>query len=373
MSGLIAHEWIESFGGAEKVLAEMLNALPDVELHVLWSDIGREFSGFRINESWLAASPLRRRKDISLLTMPFVWRQLRPHRVPDWILVSSHAFAHHASVPGHAVPKYVYAHTPARYLWEPAIDRRGAGLPARILGPSLKALDRRRAAEAEAVAANSEFVADRVRRAWRRDASVIYPPVNVEFIASSPRWSDSLNEDELSLLEGLPSEFLLGASRLVAYKELDKVIRVGATLSLPVVIAGSGPDRLRLEELSSALRAEVHFIGSPSDAMLCAVYQRALVYLFPPIEDFGIMPVEALAAGCRTVVSPVGGQTESVRRSALGVVAEDSSIGALSEAVELAGGIDADESPADRRLTELKDFTGEAFRAGIRGLVKESL
>lgn len=314
MVGALVHEWIEPSGGAEKVLDAMVEAFPGSDIFALWNDAPERYPVNSVYESWLAATPLRRHKALALPFLPQTWRRLEAHQSYEWLLVSSHLFAHHARFRGEAVdvPKYVYAHTPARYIWTPELDERGAPLAVRSVAAMLKPLDRKRAQEPVAIAANSEFVRRRIQRAWDRDATVIYPPVDVERIQAVEDWRDELSGEELSVLESLPGEFILGASRFIPYKRLDLVIEVGQEAGLPVVIAGRGPEEARLRALAESVDVPVYFVISPSDELLYALYQAAVVYVFPAIEDFGIMPVEAMAAGVPVLVGPEGGAVESV-------------------------------------------------------------
>lgn len=292
----------------------MLGAFPGCELVVLWNDDPVKYRG--VHESWLARTPLRRNKAAALPFLPWTWRHLVPRRDDlDWVLVSSHLFAHHVDVRsrrGERVPKLVYTHTPARYIWEPDLDQRGLNPLVRVAAEALKPLDRRRAQEAVAIAANSNFVRERIRRAWHRDAVVIYPPVDVELIQSVSDWSTKLSDEELSVVESLPECFILGASRFVPYKRLDWVIRAGEMNDVPVVIAGGGPEERHLRELAASVRIPVHFVIRPSNEMLYALYQKAWLYVFPALEDFGIMPVEAQAAGTPVLVLRDGGAAETV-------------------------------------------------------------
>src|SRR5665647_2770733 len=205
MAGLIVHEWIERFGGAEKVLDAMVGTFPDADVLCLWNDVPElRYPGRDVHETWLARTPLRRSKAAALPFMPATWR-LQDAVEPDWILASSHLFAHHVRLRNAPdVPKYVYVHTPARYLWAPELDARGQGVLPRLIGPSLKRLDRRRAQETTEFAANSEYVRARIQRAWGRDARVIYPPVEVDRIMSVPDWSEQLSEAEHALFVVLP-------------------------------------------------------------------------------------------------------------------------------------------------------------------------
>jgi glycosyltransferase involved in cell wall biosynthesis len=313
MTGVIVHEWLEPRGGAEKVVDGILEAFPGSQLFALWNDAPERYQ--HVHESWLAKTPLRHHKAAALPLLPATWRHVVPPMDIDFALVSSHLFAHHVDVRnlrGERVPKFVYAHTPARYIWEPELDERGRNVAVRAASSVLKPLDRRRAQEATKVAANSEFVRERIRKTWQQDADVIYPPVDVETIQSVADWRNELRAQEQEQIGSLPEGFILGASRFVPYKRLDWVVRAGAELDIPVVIAGSGPEEQSLRGLSEELASKTTFIISPSTPMLYALYQQARVLVFPAVEDFGIMPVEAMACGTPVISANYGGTTETV-------------------------------------------------------------
>ncbi|MCC9205433.1 glycosyltransferase [Arthrobacter sp. zg-Y769] len=144
------------------------------------------------------------------------------------------------------------------------------------------------------------------------NSTVIHPPVDTTRIRSVDNWNERLTSSERAEMDALPGEFILGASRFVPYKRLDLVIAAGELVDLPVVLAGSGPDLERLTQIVSEASVPVTFVSSPSDAMLFSLYQRARAYVFPPVEDFGIMPVEAMAAGAPVLCNVLGGAGESV-------------------------------------------------------------
>lgn len=333
MGGAIIHEWMSAHGGSEKVFEAMSHAFPDADLFTLWRDPGAVMGDRKIAESWFSRTPLRRRKALALPLMPHTWRTLRSGRRYDWMLVSSHLFAHHARFPGanRDIPKFVYAHTPARYIWTPELDFRGSNPAVRVASAYYRSMDRRRANEPVAIAANSACVQDRIRRFWDRDATVIYPPVPVEAIAESARTGHGLSDADRRVIDGLPATFILGASRFVSYKQLDKVISIGALLDIPVVIAGRGPEEQRLRDVAASASVPATFVISPSDALLHALYARSAAYMFPPVEDFGMMPVEAMAAGAPVVVNALGGAQESAGKSAAGVVADFADVSSVAD------------------------------------------
>jgi glycosyltransferase involved in cell wall biosynthesis len=314
MAGLIVHDWLERRGGAEVVLDGMLDAFPEAALFGLWDDSGSRFSErTTVQESWLARTPLRRHKALALPLMPFVWRDVQPERPAEWMLVSSNAFAHQARIRRHPdLPKFVYTHSPARYIWDPELDQRSSDRALAAVRPLFRQIDRAAVDQRASFAANSAFVRDRITRTWGVDSFVLHPPVPVEDIQAVPNWAEALSASERGQFESLPREFVLGVSRFVPYKRLDAVLRFGAAAGLPVVLAGAGPDEARLRSLADQLGAHAHFFIAPSTSLIRALYQRALALLFLGIEDFGIVPVEAMAAGGRVIVNRVGGAAETV-------------------------------------------------------------
>lgn len=363
MPGMIATEWIEQHGGAEKVLDGFIEAFPDSSVLCSWNDdIERFPDEIRVRESPLAATPLRGRKALSVPLLPLMWRWQKLTE-PDWVLVSSHLFAHHVSTRPHT-PKLVYVHSPARYLWVPSVDRRARF--AKPILPLLRSIDRRRSWDASSIAANSNFVAERVADCWDCEPPrVIYPPVDVDS-ARRYRSGDQLTAAEHAQLDALPDTFVLGASRLVPYKALDDVLRVGKVVDLPVVIAGSGPERERLEQLATELGVHAVFLGGVSNSMLYALYQRAYCYIFPPVEDFGIMPVEAMAVGAPVLVNRVGGAAESVLDGITGFHCDFSDSSDITNVLDSIGSL----RPEDAEI-RAQQFSKARFVAEIRSWVEE--
>jgi glycosyltransferase involved in cell wall biosynthesis len=360
---MLVHEWLERSGGSENVFEAMIDIFPDASRWCLWNDGGDRFRD--VHETLLARTPLRKSKVVALPVMPPVWRHL-PTAKADWILVSSHLFAHHARFQGPArqAPKLVYAHTPARYIWEPELDGRGNGFISRAASRVLKRIDKHRSKEATAIAANSQFVADRIERVWERESQVIYPPVSVERFATPPNLSPS----EQRALDRLPTDFLLGVSRFVPYKRLDAAIEAGRLSGLPVVLAGSGPDEARLRELAERLHpGRVTFVERPTTPLLNAIYRRAAALVFAPIEDFGIVPVEAMAAGTPVIANAIGGASETVIAGVTGaLVLNWSSRTELTAAIDLARAC----APSDC-LDRARRFDIPEFENAIKSFVNE--
>lgn len=367
MAGVLVHEWIAQAGGSENVLQAISEIFPDADILCLWNDSVGRFAPARVRESWMARTPLRRNKAAALPLMPATWRSLRDHDY-DWALISSHAFAHHARFRGapQGFRRMVYVHTPARYVWTRAFDTRGDHPVARLMSHVLRPLDRRRAGEGAEFAANSEFVRERIRVTWGVDARVIHPPVEVERIQSVSDWRDRLTAAESTVLESLPGGFVLGASRFIPYKRLEDVIAVGEAADRPVVLAGTGPSLPTLREAAATARIPVHFVHAPSEALLYALYQQTALFVFPAVEDFGIMPVEAMAAGAPVLAQVEGGAAESVVPGLTG------SLIGFGSASEMREGVDtALSTERSCRIGRAKQFTSGRFREEMTAWVGE--
>ena len=168
MSGVLVHEWLQSNGGSENVFDVLTTAFPDAARVCMWNDSDGRFTD--IDETVLARTPLRRSKVAALPFMPFVWRNLPP-READWILCSSQSSRTTPASPGPPErPEARLCAHPSPLRLHPELDDRGASLAARAASSILKPLDRKRAGEAVAIAANSRFVAARVADKWGRDA-----------------------------------------------------------------------------------------------------------------------------------------------------------------------------------------------------------
>lgn len=357
MTGLLVHEWIEPTGGAEQVLDAFADLFPSAHIACLWNDAPERYRGRKVIESRLATSRAGRNKVLRSPQMSQIWRSFDTSGY-DWVLVSSYVFAHHVgSVDGRRErPTYVYAHSPARFLYSPEADPRAKSLLARVGGHTLRAVDKKYSGAQAKYATNSQFVAERALSAWEILPEVIYPPIR-DFSES-----DRLSRGELQLLRSLPSQFILGASRFVPYKRLDVVAEFARNVGLPVVIAGRGPNEDLLEEKLGAMSRGT-LVRSPSDALLAELFRRALVYVFPPVEDLGLMPIEALSVGTPVIVNSLGGAKEVLIRAGGGVACPISDLlSSESASARLNEALSAPRMP----LEEWRSYYGvDRFRADI--------
>ncbi|NTV40158.1 MAG: glycosyltransferase family 4 protein, partial [Demequinaceae bacterium] len=183
----------------------------------------------------------------------------------------------------------------------------------------------------------------------------------VDVTSFADGFAGELEPHEQDILDSLPPTFILGASRFVSYKRLDVAIAAGEACDVSVVLAGSGPDRARLESIAAESSSPVIFVPHPSSQLLRELYVRALVYVFAPVEDFGIMPVEAMSTGTAVVANAEGGASESVLDGVTGSHLHSVEPGELRRAVETA----AAASPEECRK-RARDFDGATFGHRIR-------
>lgn len=212
-----------------------------------------------------------------------------------------------------------YCLTPPRYLWDlhdeyvrGRIDRPLLELMARYL----RRADLAAAGRVDRFIANSETVAERVRRTYSRPATVIYSPVDTSWIKPTG---------------APPEDFYLVVARLVRYKRVDLAIEACNKLRRRLLIVGSGPEESRLRAIAGPT---IELLGKLDDAQVASLYGRCKAFIFPGLEDFGLTPIEAQAAGRPVVALGRGGATETVVDQVTGVLFDDQSADALVEAIE---------------------------------------
>ena len=305
----LVHEWLSSFAGSEQTFLAMARVLPEAELFAMGHNRERSFSfdGRPVHVSFLSPALKDGGQGRFLPLMPLAMRHLARGRAFDLVITSSHAFSR-AFVPPDTPVHLSYTYAPARYLWMADLERHRSRLPVPALARwPLRHLDRQLARRVDHFAAISTETAARIRRYYRRESTVVHPPVDTEFFTPGP--PDTARSGALAV------------SRLVPYKALDLAVEACARAGVPLTIIGSGPDRERLEALAEATGTPVTFRGSVAREELRQAYRTARVVVFPALEDFGIVPVEAQACGAAVVALDQGGSRETVRRTPLSLLA----------------------------------------------------
>ena len=313
----LVHDWFATWGGSESVLESLSRIYPDAPIHLLLARPDARttaaFEGREVRTTWLHRVPgIRHFYRMTLPLMPHVWASLDLNAF-DVVVTSSHSMSKSVRV-AHGV-HVCYCHSPPRYLWDLNEEYRAGGA-ALLRGPVLDRLRRQDVRSAEGVdafIANSRFVAERIERIYGRPSDVVYPPVDLDLFTPEP---------------GTGAHYLAGG-RLVAYKRIDRAIEAANRAALPLVVFGDGPERGRLEAMAGPT---VRFPGRVSHDELRALLRDARGYVFPGIEDFGILPVEAQAAGRPVIALAEGGATETVVDGVTGTLYQDDSVDGLIDA-----------------------------------------
>ncbi|MCA2980982.1 MAG: glycosyltransferase [Myxococcaceae bacterium] len=353
----LVHDWLVTWRGGEKVLAALAELFPAAPVYTLFHDAvavpPERFGGRPIVTSFLDRIPGARQRHRQFLPlMPAAIRSLDVGAV-DLVVSSSHCVAKGVRVPAGA-RHLSYVHAPLRYMWDRFDDYFGPGrasepvrLAARALRPGLRAWDVATAATVDRFVANSAHVAAQIAERYRRFATVMHPPVELERFVEAP------------LTELGQGGYFLCLGALAPYKRVDLAIEAFGRLGLPLWVAGSG-------QAASTLRAlppSVKVLGQVPDAEVPELYRNARALVFPGLEDFGITPLEAQACGRPVIAYGAGGALETVT-SRTGVFFHEQTVDAVVAAVRAFEVFERGFSPAEARA-QAQRFTRAAFQAGL--------
>ncbi|HEX2576652.1 MAG TPA: glycosyltransferase [Aquihabitans sp.] len=363
----LAHEWLDVRAGSEKTFEVLAAAFPSADLYALSDDLGPAFAsgGRTVRTTFVPRLPLvRSNRALALPLMPLAWRTASRRRY-DVVVTSSHACVK-GFRPAREALHLCYCYAPMRYVWDDHdVRSRAHRLAALGPAPALRAWDRRSAGWVDGFAAISSAVQARIGRYYERESVVIHPPVDTSFYRPD---LDADAEAYADVEGGAPlpdGPFVLTCSRFIPYKRLDLAIGAADRLGLPVVVAGHGPGEAALREVAAAARVPVTFEVSPSDERLRRLYRAAAAFVFPALEDFGIVAVEAQACGTPVVGLAAGGSLDTVLDGTTGALVAEQEVGAFAAGLEraLAG--------ADRQacVDHAATFSREAFTARVRDWV----
>jgi glycosyltransferase involved in cell wall biosynthesis len=355
----IVHEWLTIPGGSEDVVIELLKMFPQAELFTTiydpapWPEIIKRRP---VHASFLNRIPGARRHYPKLL--PLMNRAFRSFDLSgfDLVLSSNHACAKNVRTqPG--TLHVCYCHTPMRYAWEEGfLEGEDVGrVTRRLLPPMLSRLRRQDfegARGPDVFVANSRHVAARIERFYGRSAEVVHPPVDVEHFLG---------------LERAPRDNYLVFGRVVPYKRVDLAVAACARVGRPLQVAGGGR---ALDAVRSGAVGDVQFLGRVSEAERDELLSAARALLFPGEEDFGIVPVEAQAAGVPVIAYGVGGAAESVLDGRTGVLFDQQSAAGLAAAIERFEGLDLD---SESIRENARRFGRERFRAEMAAVIDRAV
>lgn len=322
----LVHDWLTTVGGAEKVLEALAETFP-AKLFTLVRDpkhlVGTPFEKMEVKTSFIQKLPRAKSRYRSYLPLfPLAVEQFDLSDY-DLVISSSHSIA--KGVLTHAEQLHIcYCHTPMRYAWdlyqqylrEAKLKSGLKGVMAKFFLHYLRMWDAHASSRVDAYVANSKYVARRIQKLYEKEASVIYPPVDVDYF----------------MLCGEKEEYYVTASRMVPYKKIDLIVEAfGEMPDKKLVVIGDGPE---MDKVKEKAKKNIEILGYQDDDTLRWTLQKAKGFVFAALEDFGILPVEAQACGTPVIAFGRGGALETVIENETGLFFEKQSVPSLIEAVQ---------------------------------------
>lgn len=318
----LVHDWLNQLGGAEDVLAQLVRLYPKAPVFTsLYAPelMPNTYRTWPIRSTWMDRLPgIHRHHQRYLPLYPLAWRGVDLSEY-DVVLSNKSGFCHGAWT-GSAL-HICYCLAPTRYIWEldGYLAREGFGastrFAARVVARLYRGWDYAAAQRVDHFIAISTEIQARIRRYYNRESTIIYPPVDA---ARFQPLSD-------------PGDYYLVVSRLIPYKRIDLAVRACTELGLPLLVGGKGRDRARLEALAGPT---VRFLGYVPDADLPGLFARCRAFLFPGLEDFGITPLQAMAAGRPVIAYRGGGALDTVIPGQTGALFDEPTVESLMAALQ---------------------------------------
>ncbi|MBI4252875.1 glycosyltransferase [Candidatus Uhrbacteria bacterium] len=319
----LVHDHLTQVGGAERVLKIFHELFPAAPIYTLIHDrkkVENILPDADVRPSFLQRLPLSRKMYQWFLPLMPTATESYDLSAYDIVLSSASAFAK-GVITKSTTLHICYCHTPTRYLWTDTHDYlRELRAPGPIkaylpyLFTGLRIWDAHAAMRVDRFLANSRTVQERITKHYRRESTVMFPPVEV---------------DQFSLGEGSGRYYLAGG-RLVSYKRFDIIIDAFNRLGMPLKIFGVGPES---EKLRKRAKPNIEFCAGVSDEQRAALYRDCIAYIHPQEEDFGITPIEAMASGRPVIAYAAGGALETILDDVTGTFFYDQDYAALIDAI----------------------------------------
>ncbi len=355
MKVALLHDYLNQYGGAERVLECLLEIFPGAHIYTLLYSSERTSAKFQgnIHRTSILDFPLAWRKHLLFIPlMPLAARSLKIRNEYDLIISDSAGYArgfdHH---PGTFHLSYCYA--PLRYAWEPGHYFRNPLFKTlfRPVFAYLRRWDYRTAQKPNTLLAVSGYIAQKIRTNYRRTAAVLYPPIE---------YGRFYYDRKLSPAPDRPA-YYLAAGRLKNHKRFDLLVEAFLKLGLNLWVVGTGPELSRIQNLAAGAK-NIRFLHFVSDEELHALYSGAKALLFPQVEDFGLVAGEAQACGTPVIALARGGALEIVLSGQTGIFFQEQSVSSIVAAVRGFERMNFDREEIARLS---RRFTIERFREGI--------
>jgi len=360
------HDWLTGMRGGERCLEAMCELFPGADIYTLLhipGSVSGTIERHRIITSPLQYFPLVKNKyPYYLPVMPLAIESfcLRGY---DLVISSSHCVAKGARILGRT-PHLCYCYTPMRYVWDMHAQyfqkQNLTSLVMRLLRRPLKKWDLASSRKVDAFIAISKTVQKRIKRCYTTDSRILYPPVDTErFLHREQR-----------------GDYYLVVGAMVPYKRVDIAVDAFNVLGYPLKIAGWGTEEARLKKIA---KGNISFLGRLSDPEIASLYSRCKALIFPGEEDFGIVPLEAMASGKPVLAFAGGGAVETVvnyekgsARPATGILFKEQNAGGLIRAVKSFERIERLFLPEEIKKHSLA-FDKKVFKTGFGQIIEEFL
>jgi glycosyltransferase involved in cell wall biosynthesis len=322
----IVHDWFVG-GGAERVVYELHKMYPEAPIYTSYCSPQwrQRLSNARIITSYMQHWPLSKLRKF-LPPLRALWFSRLDLSEYDLVISSSGAEAKAIRVKKPAI-HINYCHAPTHYYWsryEEYIKRPGFGaldplarLGLKLLVGPMRRWDYKAAQRPDYMIANSNFIKDQIKKYYGRDSAVIHPPVDVDRFETRNRKQETRNG-------------FITAGRQTPYKRIDLAVAACTKLELPLTVIGSGPDNRRLRKMAGRT---VVFQTDLTDDEVVRYFQTAKAFIFPGLDDFGIVAVEALAAGTPVIAYKAGGALDYIQPGKNGLFFDEQTVGSLTKAI----------------------------------------
>jgi glycosyltransferase involved in cell wall biosynthesis len=355
----IVHDWLNQIGGAEGVLEVLVDLFPNAPIYtsIYWPEaMPAAYRRWDIRTTWMDRLPgIHRHHQPYLLFYPLAFGGLKLDGY-DLVLSNKSAFCMGVRTSPETCHT-CYCLTPTRFVWDfdGYVGREQVGgMARRLVHPFLGWLqrwERAAAGRVQAFAAISDEIQGRIRRLYGREAAIIYPPVETRRFAPAEERGD----------------YYLLVSRLIPYKRIDLAVRAFTELGLPLWIGGSGRDQASLEAIAGP---NVRFLGYVPDDKLGELLARCRAFIFPGLEDFGIAPVQAMAAGRPVIAYAGGGALDYVVEGITGTFFREQTAESLADAVRRFDATAYD--PAAIRA-HAEQFDVSVFKSKMKAFIQEQM
>jgi glycosyltransferase involved in cell wall biosynthesis len=353
----IITDWLTNYGGAESVISAFHDLFPDAPIYTTMykPDKMRELGNLKnIHTSWLNKIPFVKHQWL-LGQMPTAIEMFDLDEY-DIVLSSCHSVSKGVITKPETL-HICYCHTPMRYAWESwDFETRLKKFPKLLHGiirkqiKKIKEWDYCAAQRPDEYIANSSYIANQIKKYYSRDSYVIYPPVHTEKFISAANPSN---------------DFYLAVGRLIPYKKFDLIVETFNKLEYPLKIVGIGPDYKKIKQLA---KPNVEILGNVNDSELTELYANCKAFIFPQIEDAGIVPLEAMSAGRPVIALNHGGSMDSMKEGVTGVSFKEQTVQSLEDAVRRFEKMKFDSQKIRKHAEE---FDVEKFKEKIKSYIEQ--